>query len=148
MSLQARPARVRLDLDFVGSVHARTLIPCERLSMILGRVEASGQHHVIFDRHRSALPQKIQHAMRRIAVLATTLARLVLNVASTRLSLTRGGTDGTRAAGGVIEAFGQFVSGDSIAIGLILFIILVAIQFLVITKGATRISDRARECTA
>jgi flagellar biosynthesis protein FlhA len=76
-------------------------------------------------------------------LLGTTLARLVLNVASTRLILSRGALDGTGAAGGVIEAFGQFVSGESLVIGLILFVILVAIQFLVITKGATRISEVA-----
>jgi flagellar biosynthesis protein FlhA len=76
-------------------------------------------------------------------LLGTTLARLVLNVASTRLILTHGASDGTSAAGGVIEAFGNFVSGDSLVVGLILFTILVAIQFLVITKGATRISEVA-----
>src|SRR5262245_51613203 len=76
-------------------------------------------------------------------LLGTTLARLVLNVASTRLILTRGGIDGTGAAGGVIQAFGEFVAGDKIAVGLIIFIILIAIQFLVITKGATRISEVA-----
>jgi flagellar biosynthesis protein FlhA len=76
-------------------------------------------------------------------LLGTTLARLVLNVASTRLVLTRGGTDGTQAAGKVIEAFGQFVAGDQIAVGIVIFSIIVAIQFLVITKGATRISEVA-----
>ncbi len=76
-------------------------------------------------------------------LLGTTLARLVLNVASTRLILSNGGTQGVSAAGGVIEAFGQFVAAGNIAIGLILFVILVAIQFLVITKGATRISEVA-----
>ena len=76
-------------------------------------------------------------------LLGTTLARLVLNVASTRLILTRGGSDGTGAAGGVIQAFGEFVAGGQVAVGLILFIILIAIQFLVITKGATRISEVA-----
>lgn len=76
-------------------------------------------------------------------LLGTTLARLVLNVASTRLILTRGGTDGTAAAGEVIEAFGEFVAGDRVAVGLILFCILVAIQFLVITKGSGRISEVA-----
>src|SRR3990172_6605900 len=76
-------------------------------------------------------------------LLGTTLVRLVLNVASTRLILSRGAEDGTAAAGGVIEAFGQFVAGGQIAIGLTLFIILLAIQFLVITKGATRISEVA-----
>lgn len=76
-------------------------------------------------------------------LLGTTLARLVLNVASTRLVLTRGGSDGTQAAGKVIEAFSQFVAGDQIAVGIVIFLIIVAIQFLVITKGATRISEVA-----
>jgi flagellar biosynthesis protein FlhA len=76
-------------------------------------------------------------------LLGTTLARLVLNVASTRLILTRAGSDGEAAAGGVIEAFGTFVAGDQIAVGIIIFVIVVAIQFLVITKGATRISEVA-----
>ncbi len=76
-------------------------------------------------------------------LLGTTLARLVLNVASTRLILTRGAADGTSAAGGVIQAFGEFVAGGQVAVGLIIFIILIAIQFLVITKGATRIGEVA-----
>ena len=76
-------------------------------------------------------------------LLGTTLSRLVLNVASTRLILSRAAEDGTGAAGGVIEAFGSFVSGDNLAVGLILFVILVAIQFLVITKGATRVGEVA-----
>ncbi len=76
-------------------------------------------------------------------LLGTTLARLVLNVASTRLILSHGASKGTGAAGGVIEAFGEFVAGGQIAIGLTIFVILVAIQFLVITKGATRMSEVA-----
>ena len=76
-------------------------------------------------------------------LLGTTLSRLVLNVASTRLILTGAPTQGTQAAGGVIQAFGEFVAGGSVAIGVIIFIILIAIQFLVITKGATRISEVA-----
>jgi len=76
-------------------------------------------------------------------LLGTTLSRLVLNVASTRLILTGAATRGTEAAGGVIQAFGEFVAGGSAAVGVIIFIILIAIQFLVITKGATRISEVA-----
>jgi flagellar biosynthesis protein FlhA len=76
-------------------------------------------------------------------LLGTTLARLVLNIASTRLILTRGAFDGTRAAGGVIQAFGEFVAAGNVTVGLIIFVILVAVQFLVITKGATRISEVA-----
>jgi flagellar biosynthesis protein FlhA len=76
-------------------------------------------------------------------LLGATLARLMLNVASTRLILTRGDTHGTQAAGGIIAAFGDFVAGGNIVIGLIIFVILVVIQFMVITKGATRISEVA-----
>lgn len=76
-------------------------------------------------------------------LLGTTLARLVLNVASTRLILTRGATEQTSAAGEVIQAFGEFVTGDRIVVGVILFSILIVIQFLVITKGSGRISEVA-----
>ena len=76
-------------------------------------------------------------------LLATTLARLVLNVATTRLILTQAATDKLGAAGGVITAFSEFVAGDRIVVGLIIFIIIVVIQFVVITKGATRISEVA-----
>ena len=75
-------------------------------------------------------------------LLATTLARLVLNVATTRLILTGAGSEGNQAAGGVITAFADFVAGDNnIVVGLIIFVIIVVIQFVVITKGATRISE-------
>ena len=77
-------------------------------------------------------------------LLATTLARLVLNVATTRLILTRAGSDKLDAAGGVITSFASFVAGDGkIVVGVIIFIIIVVIQFVVITKGATRISEVA-----
>ena len=74
-------------------------------------------------------------------LLGTTLARLVLNVASTRLILSGAESRGTAAAGQVIEAFGKFVSGDNVVVGVIIFVIIVVIQFVVITKGATRISE-------
>ena len=76
-------------------------------------------------------------------LLATTLGRLVLNVATTRLILTHAETQGMMAAGGVVKSFGEFVAGDKIVVGLIIFIIIVVIQFVVITKGATRISEVA-----
>ena len=76
-------------------------------------------------------------------LLATTLFRLVLNVATTRLILTRAESDGLLAAGRVILSFGEFVAGDKIVVGLIIFTIIVLIQFVVITKGATRISEVA-----
>jgi len=76
-------------------------------------------------------------------LLATTLARLVLNVATTRLILTGAEENKMAAAGGVIKSFGEFVSGDSIEVGMIIFGIIILIQFIVITKGATRISEVA-----
>jgi len=76
-------------------------------------------------------------------LLMATLSRLVLNVASTRLILSRGALDGEMAGGGVIRAFGEFVAGGQVLIGLVIFAIIIAIQFLVITKGATRISEVA-----
>ena len=76
-------------------------------------------------------------------LLATTLFRLVLNVATTRLILTRAESAGEEAAGGVIQSFAEFVAGDKIVVGMIIFVIIVLIQFVVITKGATRISEVA-----
>ncbi len=76
-------------------------------------------------------------------LLVTTLSRLVLNVASTRLILTQAGTEHLDAAGQVIRAFGEFVSGDHTLVGLVLFAIIAVIQFVVITQGATRISEVA-----
>ncbi|MBN1764423.1 MAG: flagellar biosynthesis protein FlhA [Sedimentisphaerales bacterium] len=81
-------------------------------------------------------------------LLAATLFRLVLNCATTRLILTAGDRTGdTAAAGHVIEAFGNFVAGNSLVVGVIIFVILVVIQFVVITKGATRISEVAARFT-
>src|SRR5574340_380443 len=73
-------------------------------------------------------------------LLVTTLLRLSLNVASTRIVLLEGHT-GADAAGKVIEAFGHFLVGGNYTVGIILFIILVIINFVVITKGAGRIAE-------
>ena len=77
------------------------------------------------------------------ALLVTTAFRLALNIATTRLILSNAPTAGTRAAGRVIETFGNFVAGNNIVIGVVIFLILVIIQFIVITKGAGRISEVA-----
>lgn len=73
-------------------------------------------------------------------ILVATLFRLALNVASTRIVLLEGHT-GTGAAGNVIEAFGEFVIGGNYAVGLVVFSILVIINFVVVTKGAGRVSE-------
>ncbi len=79
-------------------------------------------------------------------LLFVTLFRLALNVASTRLILTHGGDD-THAAGAVIAAFGRFAIGGDFVVGAIIFLILVIVNFVVITKGAERISEVAARFT-
>jgi flagellar biosynthesis protein FlhA len=75
-------------------------------------------------------------------LLISTMLRLALNLASTRLILSHG-HEGSAAAGHVIEAFGNFVMGGNFVIGLIVFIILVIVNFVVITKGSGRIAEVA-----
>ena len=75
-----------------------------------------------------------------IVILFATVMRLGLNVASTRVVLLNG-HEGTSAAGRVIEAFGEFVIGGNYAVGFIVFSILIIINFIVITKGAGRVSE-------
>ena len=79
-------------------------------------------------------------------LLVTTLLRLSLNVASTRVVLLEGHT-GPGAAGQVIEAFGHFLVGGNYAVGLVVFTILVVINFVVITKGAGRVAEVAARFT-
>jgi flagellar biosynthesis protein FlhA len=79
-------------------------------------------------------------------LLLTTLMRLSLNVASTRVVLLEGHT-GPGAAGNVIEAFGHFLIGGNFAVGLIVFAILVVINFVVVTKGSERIAEVAARFT-
>lgn len=73
-------------------------------------------------------------------ILVATLLRLSLNVASTRVVLIRG-HEGGDAAGKVIEAFGSFVIGGNFAVGIVVFAILVVINFMVVTKGAGRVAE-------
>ncbi len=79
-------------------------------------------------------------------LLVLTLFRLSLNVASSRLVLLHG-NEGTAAAGQVIKAFGTFVVGGNYIVGMIVFLVLVLINFIVITKGATRIAEVAARFT-
>jgi flagellar biosynthesis protein FlhA len=79
-------------------------------------------------------------------LLLTTLLRLSLNVASTRIVLLQGHT-GPEAAGRVIESFGNFLVGGNYTVGLVVFLILVIINFVVITKGAGRIAEVAARFT-
>jgi len=79
-------------------------------------------------------------------LLIVTLIRLSLNVASTRIILLHG-SEGTSAAGQVIESFGSFVVGGNFVVGTVIFIILVMINFIVITKGSVRTSEVAARFT-
>ena len=82
----------------------------------------------------------LQFAVFPTVLLVATLLRLSLNIASTRVVLLEGHT-GTDAAGKVIQAFGEFVVGGNTAVGLVIFLILVIINFVVVTKGATRVAE-------
>lgn len=73
-------------------------------------------------------------------LLASLMLRLSLNVSSTKLIIGQGHT-GTSAAGGVIEGFAQFVMGGSVFLGLVVFCVLLIVNFMVITKGATRMAE-------
>jgi flagellar biosynthesis protein FlhA len=79
-------------------------------------------------------------------LLVTTMFRLSLNVASTRLILIHG-DEGPGAAGSVIQSFGQFVVGGNYVVGVVIFVILVIINFMVITKGAGRVAEVAARFT-
>ncbi len=82
----------------------------------------------------------LEFAVFPTVILIATLLRLVLNVASTRIVLLEGHNGGD-AAGKVIEAFGAFVIGGNFAVGIVVFAILVVINFVVVTKGAGRIAE-------
>ncbi len=84
--------------------------------------------------------QPVEFSVFPSLLLLLTLLRLSLNVASTRLVLMNGG-DGVEAAGSVIMAFGQFVVGGNFVVGVVVFLVLVAIQYIVINHGAVRISE-------
>src|SRR3954466_11102160 len=82
----------------------------------------------------------LEFAIFPTVLLLVTLLRLALNVASTRVVLMHG-HEGPHAAGRVIAAFGEFVIGGNYAVGAVVFIILTIINFVVVTKGAGRVSE-------
>jgi flagellar biosynthesis protein FlhA len=86
------------------------------------------------------ITRPVQFSVYPSLLLLLTLFRLALNISSSRLILLNGNT-GTSAAGRVIESFGQFVVGGSFVIGVVIFILLIAIQYVVINHGAVRISE-------
>ncbi len=92
------------------------------------------------------VPRPLDFSVFPSILLIATLIRLSLNVASTRLILLHG-NEGTGAAGQVIKAFGTFVVGGNFVVGFIVFLVLVMINFIVITKGATRIAEVAARFT-
>src|SRR5690349_3919771 len=84
------------------------------------------------------MEQPLQFSAFPAVILVATMLRLSLNVATTRLVLLKG-HEGHGAAGRVVEAFGRIVVGGNVVVGLVIFLILVVINFVVITKGAGRV---------
>ena len=76
-------------------------------------------------------------------LLGATLVRLVLNIATTRLILSRAALDGSAAAGQVVETFGEFVAANNLVVGAVVFAIIAIVQFVVISAGSTRTSEVA-----
>ena len=87
--------------------------------------------------------QPVEFSVFPSLLLLLTLVRLSLNVASTRLILMHG-SEGVEAAGHVIMAFGPFVVGGNFVVGVVVFLVLIAIQFLVINHGAVHVGRNAR----
>ncbi len=137
----SRLADLALPLTFIGAILVFVVpVPASVLDLLLS---ANITLAVIILLTTLAIRAPSDFSAFPTILLATTLTRLVLNVATARLILSRGGENGLDAAGHVIRAFGAFVAGDDVVIGAILFAILVVIQFVVITRGATRISEVA-----
>ncbi len=86
------------------------------------------------------VPEPISFSIFPTVLLLSTLYRLALNVASTRQILLHG-NEGTQAAGHVIESFGQFVVGGNYIVGFVVFLVLIAIQYVVVNHGAVRTSE-------
>ncbi|MDD4542804.1 MAG: FHIPEP family type III secretion protein, partial [Clostridia bacterium] len=86
--------------------------------------------------------EPLQFSIFPMLLLITTLFRLALNISSTRIILSEGGI-----AGKVITAFGNFVVQGNIVVGLVIYLIIMIIQFIVITKGAERVSEVAARFT-
>ena len=82
------------------------------------------------------IKEPLQFSIFPSLLLITTMLRLALNISSTRSILSNGGY-----AGEVVETFGSFVIGGNVAIGLVIFIIIVLVQFIVITKGSERVAE-------
>lgn len=91
--------------------------------------------------------QPLQFSVFPSLLLIMTAYRLAMNIATTRLILTNAREMRERAAGDVIRTFGEFVAGDNVVIGFVIFAIIVIVQFVVITKGANRISEVAARFT-
>src|SRR5579885_3533313 len=85
------------------------------------------------------ITRPVQFSVYPSLLLLLTLFRLALNISSSRLILLNGNS-GTAAAGRVIESFGQFVVGGNYVVGGVIFLVLIAIQYVVINHGAVRIS--------
>tara|TARA_B100000315_G_scaffold176385_1_gene164871 strand:- start:1424 stop:3487 length:2064 start_codon:yes stop_codon:yes gene_type:complete len=92
------------------------------------------------------MPQALEFSVFPSLLLIVTLYRLSLNIASTRIILLHG-NEGTNAAGQVIRSFGDFVVGGNYVVGMVVFLILVIINFVVITKGSVRTSEVAARFT-
>ncbi len=141
MTVISQAQRLALPVALVASVLV-ILVPLPPMLMDL-LLAANIAMAVLILLTTVAVETPLEFSLFPTVLLSATLGRLVLNVATTRLILTGAGSSGATAAGSIIDGFGSFVAGDQPLVGLIIFVIIVLIQFLVVTKGATRISEVA-----
>lgn len=141
MGFLARWQGLILPLGVIGCVLVMVVpLPAALLDVLLAANIAAALIVLLTTMH---VRTPLEFSLFPTLLLTTTLSRLVLNVASTRLILTEVPHSHLDAAGQVIRAFGEFVTGDHTLVGLVIFSIIVVIQFVVITKGAARISEVA-----
>ncbi|MBI5599089.1 MAG: flagellar biosynthesis protein FlhA [Deltaproteobacteria bacterium] len=133
-----RIAEVALPIGLMGILATMIVpVPAILLDMLLAANIAAAVLILLVSMH---VMKPVDFSVFPTIILITTLFRLSLNVASTRLILLHG-SEGVSAAGHVIKSFGMFVVGGNYAVGMIVFAILVIINFVVITKGAGRIAE-------
>ena len=143
-SLSAIRSEIGLGLVMVGVVAIMLLpLPPLLLDLCLSLSVSVSLVMLLFAMH---IERPLEFSAFPALLLLTTLLRLALNIATTRLILLRG-SQGTEAAGHVIAAFGQAVVGGNLVVGIIVFLILVVINFVVITKGSGRIGEVAARFT-
>ena len=149
---RSRPRQSTLDIDFRRLARPESVVPLAMLGIVFALITPlpSFMLDVLISTNITIsvivllvslyIHRPVDFSVFPTTLLMMTLFRLALNISSSRLILMNG-NEGTSAAGDVIEAFGNFVVGGNYVIGVVIFLVLIAIQYVVINHGAVRISE-------